>query len=62
MMAVTADTVLFITVPATITSLGALIGVLWRSGTDKGREDERYVDTDRRLTRLQRRIFNGADH
>jgi hypothetical protein len=54
--------VIYISIPVIVSVLIALISVLWHAGTAKGKEDERYTDTDRRLTRLETRVFrNGGN-
>jgi len=56
-----ADTVVIIMVPTLVTILMALIGVLWKSGVDKGKETQRDSETERRISRIENKVFpNGT--
>ena len=60
MIGASSSTLLYIVVPGALTILLALIGVLWRAGAERGREDERWTDANRRFDRIERKLFNGG--
>lgn len=49
--------VTIVMVPTLVTILIAFVGVLWKSGVDKGREAQRESDTERRITRIENKLF-----
>lgn len=55
------DVGVYVLIPTTLTLLLAVIGVLWKAGMDKGKESERDIDTDRRLTRIEGTLYTNKD-
>ena len=51
------DVGIYVLIPTSLTLVITLVGVLWKSGIDKGRDSERAIDTDRRLTRIERSLY-----
>jgi hypothetical protein len=55
------STAVYILVPTVATILIAVIGVLWRTGLQAGRDQERFIDTERRITRLENKVFRNGN-